>query len=311
LTISTVIMAIIFFATCGTLLITLSNWERNQLDITYYEIKSDVLKKEHKFVFISDLHEKEFGDGNHRLLEKIDELNPDFILIGGDLITVRKVHDPHKYVDRDRIDVSIRLLNDLKKKYKVYYGYGNHESRLFDKAGFSDCNDAVKYDKNIQDLTQPKAERLREALSSVCVLDDDIISFDDFDITGLTLSSRYYRPLLFRDRPELTEQDICSKVGMPCDDKFHIMMLHSPLYYREAIDHGMDLVLSGHYHGGTIRLPFIGALMTTQYQFFVRLCAGEYHYKNGTLILNRGLGTHSVNIRINDLPEISFITIKS
>ena len=308
--ISIVIITIFLIFICSILLITISNWERNKLNVTCYEIHSPLLKKEHNFVFLSDLHEKEFGRNNSELLEKIDELDPEFILIGGDLITVKKVHDARRYVDRDEIDVSIKLLDNLKKKYTVYYAMGNHESRLFDKAGFNDCQNTVKYDKYIQDITKDKALRYKRALQDVILLDDDVASFDDFDITGLTLSPEFYKSLLFKKKKKLEEEQIQSKVGKTVHGRFHIMMLHSPLYYKEAIDHGIDLVLSGHFHGGSIRLPFLGALMTPQFQFLVKECAGKFMYKQGTLIVSRGLGTHSINIRINDLPEISFITIK-
>lgn len=301
---------IILILLCGVLTITISEWERNKLKIFYYVIESSKLKKQHKFVYISDLHEKEFGNGNAELLNKIDELNPDFVLIGGDLIRCHKVHEHRKYRDRDAVDVGIELIDKLRSKYRVYFSYGNHEQRLLEKAGLGDCKDAVKYDKYIQDISKGRGEALKRALSDVTVLHNSTVSFEDFDITGITLPLKYYQPLLFKKSKELTEDDIRTLVGTPDSDKFHIMMMHTPMYYREAIKHGEDLVISGHYHGGTVNLPFFGALMTPQFQFFVKECAGEYKFLNGTLIVSRGLGTHSVNIRLNDRPEISFITIK-
>lgn len=290
--------------------ITISNRERNNLKVYRYNIHSGKLKKPYSFVYISDLHEKEFDENNKELIEKIDELNPEFIIIGGDLIRCRKVRNPEKYKDKDKIDVSIKLLNDLKNKYRVYFSYGNHEQRLMDKAGFNDCNETSKYDKNIQDISLERANRLKQALEGIKVLDDETISFSDFDLTGFTLPLDYYRPLFMKTKQMLTEEDISLHISKPDNDKFHIIMLHTPMYYKEMIDYGADLVLSGHYHGGTIRLPVLGALMTPQYQFFVKECAGEFKYKTGRLIATRGLGTHSINIRINDRPEISYITIE-
>ena len=85
--------------------------------------------------------------------------------------------------------------------------------------------------------------------------------------------------------------------------------MHSPLYLREAAAWGADLVLAGHFHGGTIRLPFIGGLMTPQFQFLLPECAGRFQEGSTEMIVSRGLGTHSIRIRLNDLPEISCIDI--
>ena len=304
------VILIILLCLCGIITISISEWERNKLKVYEYSILSEKLKKEHRFVFLSDLHEKEFGKDNCVLIEKIDELNPEFILIGGDLIKSHRVHKKRKYKDRDAVGVSVKLLDKLSEKYKIFYSYGNHEQRLFQKAGFDDCKDAVKYDKYIQDISKERAEELKGALEKVNVLDNSSVSFEDFDITGITLPMKYYEPLLFKRGEELNESDIRELVGIPEKDRFHIMMIHTPMYYRNVIMHGADLVLSGHYHGGTINIPYFGALMTPQYQFFVKECAGRIQYKKGTLIVNRGLGTHSVNIRINNRPEISLISIK-
>ena len=301
---------IILTLLCVSVTIIISEWERSKLKVYKYIISSPRLKSEHKFVFISDLHEKEFGKDNEELIKKIDELNPDFILIGGDLIRSHKVHGNRKYKDRDSVQVSIKFLEKLGKKYKIYFSYGNHEQRLFQKAGFDDCKDTVKYDKYIQDISKDRAEELKSALLKVCVLDNSSVSFEDFDITGLSLPMRYYTPLFLRKGEELTESQITGMAGTPDGDKFHIVMIHTPMHYKNVIEYGADLVLSGHYHGGTVYIPYLGALMTPQYQFFVKESAGEHKYKNGTLIANRGLGTHSVNIRINNRPEISLITLK-
>lgn len=90
---------------------------------------------------------------------------------------------------------------------------------------------------------------------------------------------------------------------------YRILLLHSPLYLKEVAAFGADLVLSGHFHGGTIRLPLLGGLMTPQYQFFVKECSGLFQEGETKMIVSRGLGTHSIRIRLNDLPEISCIDL--
>ena len=78
---------------------------------------------------------------------------------------------------------------------------------------------------------------------------------------------------------------------------------------KEAEALGADLMLSGHFHGGTIRLPYLGGLMTPQLQFFTKEVTGSFEHGGTAMIVNRGLGTHSVKIRLNDRPEISVIDI--
>ena len=205
--------------------------------------------------------------------------------------------------------MSCRFLEAIRDRYPVYYAIGNHEARLREKAGIVRCTSGAKYDTYIQDMARADYARLEEALKGVHVLDDDCVTLDELELSGLTLDLSYFRNMLTHPRKPLREEEIRAKVGTPDRTKFSIMLLHTPMYGHEALRHGEDLVLSGHYHGGTIRIPGIGALMTPQFQFFVRECAGIFREGEGTLLINRGLGTHSINIRINDKPEISVITL--
>ena len=94
------------------------------------------------------------------------------------------------------------------------------------------------------------------------------------------------------------------KLGNTDPGRFQILLMHSPLYFAEARQWGADLTLSGHFHGGTIRIPGVGGLMTPQYQFFLPWCAGSFVEGQQAMAVGRGLGTHSINIRLNDLPQL-------
>ena len=92
------------------------------------------------------------------------------------------------------------------------------------------------------------------------------------------------------------------------------LLAHSPLFFEEYAAWGADLTLSGHFHGGTIRLPVLGGVMTPQYQFFYPRCAGEFELpgrwgERSRMIIGRGLGTHSINIRLNDKPQVVVIRL--
>ena len=99
--------------------------------------------------------------------------------------------------------------------------------------------------------------------------------------------------------------------GSPDPEKYSILLAHSPMYFKQYAEWGADLSLSGHFHGGTIRLPLVGGLMTPQFQFFFPWCSGQYEGAHGRMmIVGRGLGTHSINIRFNDKPQVVVVELK-
>ena len=93
-------------------------------------------------------------------------------------------------------------------------------------------------------------------------------------------------------------------------EKFQILLCHSPLFFDACRKWGADLTLSGHFHGGTIRLPYLGGVMTPQFQFFLPWCAGTFEENGKTMIVSRGLGTHSINIRLNNKPQLVVVDLK-
>ncbi len=273
-----------------------TNSEKNHLEVETYCVTSDKLKRELRLVFLSDLHEKCFGNEQQLLLQTIRKIRPDLVLIGGDLIVCNK-----KKGRTDKIGESCALLHALKREYRVFMALGNHELRLREKA------------ERGEEDGQRNWRRLLEAMDGVTVLDRETAFLPEYglSVSGVTLPMKYYGKLLFRRKQSLSRSDFQDCGGrFPAEGCFHLCLLHTPLYYHEAIDCGADLVLSGHYHGGTIRLPLLGGLMTPQFQFFVKECAGLHSYKAGRLVVSRGLGTHSVNLRINDRPELSVIKLQ-
>ena len=92
--------------------------------------------------------------------------------------------------------------------------------------------------------------------------------------------------------------------------RFQILMAHSPLFFDACADWGADLTLSGHFHGGTIRIPGLGGVMTPQYQFFLPVCAGTFEQNGRYMIVSRGLGTHSINIRIFNKPQVVVVRLR-
>ncbi len=266
----------------GLGLLLRSRYEREHFVVEDSQILSPKIHKEKKLVFITDVHDKEFGPANVRLLRAVDGLRPDGILIGGDLMVAKE--------GKGSLDATFRLLEGLAGIGPVFYSLGNHEARLDrERDTYGD-----RYDQLLK-----KAEGL-----GVCLLIDRTVSFDEMDITGVALPRSFYKKL-FLERPiKMPEGYLAQKLGSPDPDRFQLLLIHSPLYFERCRQWGADLTLSGHFHGGTIRIPGFGGLMTPQYQFFVPWCAGSFEKDGKRMLVGRGLGTHSIDIRLNDLPQV-------
>lgn len=284
---------LILLTLCGILIpvYIYSRWERNQLKTEYYRIYSGKIKKKCRFVFLSDLHEKEFGEGNALLLQRIQELKPDFILIGGDFPISHSSEDTDI---RDEAEKGISLLDSLKRKYKVYYSFGNHEEKLLSK----------KEEKG-------QVSAFKKALEGVVLVDGrGIFLSEGLFLAGFPLDISYYQPLFFKEKKPLEDavkekwKKAFSGEKRADSSVFRIVLLHSPFYKEEALSLGEDLLLCGHFHGGAIGIPFF-ALMTPQYRFFVREPRGFFKKGKQYYFISRGLGTHTINLRLNNFPELS------
>lgn len=289
-----------------------SEYEKEHLIVKTYEIKSQKIQSTKTFVFLSDLHEHDFGERNQKLIQEIDSINPDAVLIGGDMIVCKK---------QTITEVSERLCCDLSKRYPIFYANGNHEERMQKRSVQNVKRSSQAVDLHsmqnpdlVQDLNILQSERnpYQDYISKlesfgVTYLSNASICVDDVCIHGLNIDKKYYKKFV---KDAMDQDYIQSKLGEGLkSDKFHILLAHSPMYTKAYANAGADVVLSGHFHGGTIRLPFGIGLMTPQFQFFSNQVVGIRKYKNLYHIISAGLGTHSINIRINDKPELIVLQI--
>lgn len=272
-------------AAAGISVFLRSQYEREQLSVERTVIESTKIEKDCTLVFLSDLHNHEFGIGNTRLFEAICRINPDAVLIGGDMMVSKGGAE---------LKVSLALTGRLAERYPVYYGNGNHENRmLWEPEVYG--RQYRTYEKSLQSL-------------GVFVLGNRTQNYrSDIAITGIDLEKRYYQKF----KPDrLKPEEIEKKVGKAETERFQILLCHSPLFFDACRQWGADLTLSGHFHGGTIRLPLLGGVMTPQYQFFLPCCGGEFEKQGKYMIVSRGLGTHSINIRLNNKPQLVVVDLK-
>lgn len=262
--------------------------ELNTFCVRRYEIETDKLANNLKVVFLSDLHGKSYGINNYKLLYIIRKEKPDLILVGGDMLT-RSVESTDA--------TAYEFIRNLVDIAPVYLANGNHEQKMreypeYYKGRYAEYKDALK---NI----------------GVHVLENDSISIDwkgkKVSISGFEVPVKCYTH--FKDVP-LKTAEITKVMGTPDKNIYQILMAHTPVYSKEYKEWGADLSLSGHLHGGIIRLPFIGGIITPQVKLFPKYSGDMYRDGEYYSIVSRGLGTHTVNIRYLNSAEIVSFVIK-
>lgn len=261
-------------------------WDSNRFVTITYEIRSDKITKPCKMVLLSDLHNKSFGRENHRLTAAVDEISPDGILVAGDMLTA--------WGDSD-FSHALSLMENLACRYKVYYGMGNHEYRL----GLYPDEYPGVYDGYLSGLKKAGIEPLIN--EAVCLPEWNL------SVCGVQIDWSYYRHF----RKKSMESSYLTKIlGEPRQDMFQVLIAHNPVYFDAYADWGADLVVSGHVHGGIMRLPFLGGVISPTLTLFPEYDGGIFHKKKSTMILSRGLSSHTPPIRIFNPGELIVIDFK-
>ena len=262
-------------------------YDCNHLVTVTYEIESEKITGEYTFALLSDLHNKSFGKQNEKLLHKIEELSPDAILAAGDMLTA---HDKRK-----KYYVAADLMSRLSEKYPVYYGMGNHEQYL----GLYPEESEGAYEDYMEKLNSFGIEPLIN--ESVELPSANII------ISGLQVDRCYYRKFRLYPMPDNYLTDL---LGEPGRNKFRILIAHNPDYFPEYVKWGADLTVSGHVHGGLMKLPVLGGVISPKLTLFPKYDGGRYEEGKSVMILSRGLGTHTLPIRIFNPGELVMLHLK-
>lgn len=281
------ILAVLLFT-----VLVVSWYERNHVAIKEYEVKSGAIGEAfdgYTMVVMSDLHDNGAGKRNNRMMASIRRIHPDAVMVAGDMVMARK--------GICRYGECVRLLKRLAFRYPVYYGIGNHEERM--------GRNREAYDSAYEDWY---GEMMR---AGVTVLDNLSLTIregkDALTITGLNLDHAYYQK---RKKLPMEAGYLEQVLGVARRDEYHILLAHSPSYFKEYASWGADLTLSGHYHGGTVRLPFLGGLVGPDYKLFPKWSRGRYEEAGRTMIVSGGLGTHSVNFRLGNMSELLVVRLK-
>lgn len=256
-------------------------WQNNSITINEIVFKHDKILNEfdgYKILQISDFHNKRFGHKQHKILKKIEKINPDIIVVTGDLIDSNKTN----------IDSALDLINGTCEIAQVFYVSGNHEAWC--------------------DSYQTLKTKLDEV--GVTILDNNKIEISKgssfIELIGLSDASFFKSDTLEYNKFEEIENTLSNLVKL--DKKFKILLSHRPELFNIYSNSEVDLVFSGHAHGGQFRIPLIGGLIAPDQGIFPRFSEGIHKNNKTSMIISRGLGNSIIPIRIFNRPELVVVT---
>ena len=272
--------------------ICIAEWIREivTFKVTHYDIKSEKLNKsnhERKIVFISDLHNNRYGKNNEKLFDAVKEHNPALNLVGGDML-VGKANIPSK--------VAEDFVSKLMEICPVYYANGNHEQRM------------KVYPETFGTAFQEYKDRLIK--SGVTFVENENVDFNwdgcQVKIHGLEIPVKYYKKFC---KQTLPVDVVREQIGEPELNCYNILLAHNPTYVSTYLEWGADLILSGHFHGGVVRIPKLGGIITPQWHMFPKY-SGELTKENEKyVVVSKGLGAHTLKIRFLNPAEIVVLHI--
>ena len=258
---------------------------QHTLLVTQYALTTDKLTAPIRLVHLTDLHNSEFGADNAELIDLVNQQAPDLILMTGDMLNGRE----------EETEVAVNLVRRLKETAPVYFSYGNHEvthqntfrrdlTVLFEEAG------AVVLNRTYEDVTV-NGQTIRLG-----------------GIYGYCLPEKYYAT----GEARYWECEFLKEFQNTED--YTLLLAHLPTCWirNDNLDiWEIDCVLSGHEHGGQIRLPWIGGLYAPDQGFFPGRSSGVYLSENGkkAMVLSRGLGSGNAVPRFGNVPEVVVVDI--
>lgn len=232
---------------------------------------------------VSDVHNEARGEGNAALLRALREAAPDLICITGDFLDSR----------RTDLDFALELAGQLAEIAPAVYVTGNHEARLKDLSAL-EAGLAARGVQVLRDDWTPLA-RGGEEIALLGLDDPGFAAGEDWTLSeGL-------------DQTQARLSALLAQAG----DRFSLVLSHRPELLPAYAEAGADLVLSGHAHGGQVRLPGIGGLFAPGQGILPRLTSGVYARGETRLVVSRGLGNSAFPLRVFNPPEIVTVTLRA
>lgn len=257
-------------------------WANKALELNTYTVASEKLPDAfdgYRIAHVSDLHNAQMGKDNEKLLDMLRQAQPDLIAITGDIIDSRNT----------KTDVALHFVREAVKIAPCYYVTGNHEARVPEYAELKLAMEeaGVSVLENEQAYVTVNGE-------TICLLGLDDPSFETEYIGGDDVT-------IVKDKLATLYTDT---------DTFTVLLSHRPELFETYAASGVDLVLSGHAHGGQVRIPFLGGLVAPNQGLFPTYDAGSFQQGSTTMIVSRGIGNSIIPLRINNRPEVVIVELK-
>lgn len=250
---------------------------------TRYTIKSKNIDNNFKITVITDLHSMNFGGDNQIVVDIIKKEAPDMIAVVGDIV------DEYN----NNITNALNIMTKLPQIAPTYYVVGNHDYK---------CERYLEFRRKIRN-------------SNVTILENEInyieINGNQVAVLGLTsYSSGEYEETEYIDLMKKFCENSCYKILLCHYPEYTSWFFESDKYY----EYDFDLMLSGHTHGGLIRLPIIGGLYAPNQGFFPKYSKGLYYIDKGNkkpyyMVISGGLGEDRRFFRVNNFPEVVSVTV--
>ncbi|MEG1501073.1 MAG: metallophosphoesterase [Clostridiales bacterium] len=258
-------------------------WQNNSIVTTkslYYNTKIPEAFNNFTIVHISDLHNKMFGEEQLNILNKVRDMAPDIIFITGDLIDRRKYD----------LDAAMTFVLGALEIAPIYYVSGNHEA-LSGKFPLIQ-EQLLEAGVNILDNCQVEIRKDNSSIEILGLRDPSFMVYDYLE-----------------DNTESQVEKTLKQWSN--NDKFKILLSHRPELFPLYSENKMDLIFTGHAHGGQFRIPGLGGLIAPQQGFFPKYTSGSYVEGLYTMFVRRGLGNSLMPIRIFNRPEIVVVKLKT
>ena len=261
------------------------------MQTTVYNIINSKIPKElsgYRMALFSDLHNAELEEHGREMIESIEAAAPDVVLMPGDAVN-KSMHDKEA---KGGYENMLPLFAELSRKFPILYSNGNHEAR------FAKLNEDKGYYAAMHKFLKSHG---------VTILNNRSLYFRDRKLcfVGLDLPLDCYR----KKHETVDAAFLTSLLGEPDPNAYTVLLAHTPEFFKAYMDWGADLIVSGHIHGGVIRLPVYGGILSPHRKLFPGYDYGSYKENGREMIVSSGVAGPSFPPRFNNPPEIVLLTL--
>lgn len=277
-------------AVSAALIAARSRYETHHFRLKEYVIETEYVTGEVRIGFISDLHNCSYTNGGRTIADAVSGSGCDLLIIGGDMIVGRRItgeKEPEEFYG-----CAAEFLKSISGHLPIYYVYGNHETRM---KNIREKNPV--YDKYLESIKELDIEFINDRTA----VWQDEEKINTLIITGLEIDEKAYGKGGYAVKREAFATEAA--------EGFRLLAAHSPEFFDSYADENVQLILCGHNHGGTVRLPFAGGVISRDFKLFPKYAYGKYEKNGKTMILTSGLGDHTIHFRLFNMPEIVVIKL--